>query len=205
MVAKPRRFKCLKRGDSTRQTALCFNQAARSSHRPRRIHAMALRIATPRSTWLLLAAALLACAAPVRAADDPAPPVRRATDPLATARALIKDQRWADAIAALRQVNNTGNADWNNLMGYTHRKSSPPDLAAAEKYYDAALKLDPRHRGALEYSGELYLMLGDLPRAEARLTQLDQVCASGCEEQKDLRAAVVAYKANGGKPISQAR
>jgi tetratricopeptide (TPR) repeat protein len=160
------------------------------------------RLSTRMALPWALAAALIVGAAPAMAADDPTPPPSRAADALAPARALIKDQRWADAIAALRQVNSAGNADWNNLMGYTLRKSSPPDLAAAEKYYDAALKLDPKHRGALEYSGELYLMLGDLPRAEARLAQLDKACFFGCEELKDLRAAIAAYKANGNKPVT---
>ncbi|MFN7725065.1 MAG: tetratricopeptide repeat protein [Rubrivivax sp.] len=138
-------------------------------------------------------------------AADPAPPPEpvaqpsRLADPLAPARMLIKAQRWPEAIATLKQVNATGNADWQNLMGYTHRKQATPDLAAAERYYNQALKLEPTHRGALEYSGELYLMLGQLPQAESRLATLNKVCNGACEELDDLKAAVAKFKANGNK------
>ena len=153
---------------------------------------------------LLPALALALCAAvplAVHAADTPAPPRPAAApaDKLAPARALIAQGRWRDAIQALQKVDDKGSADWNNLMGYTHRKAAPPDLAAAEGYYDAALRIDPRHRGALEYSGELFLMTGHLPRAEERLAALEAACPGGCEELKDLRASVAAHKAGGGK------
>jgi len=51
----------------------------------------------------------------------------------------------------------------------------------------------------LEYSGELYLMLGDLPKAEARLAALQGVCGTSCEEYKDLKGAVDRFKAAGNK------
>jgi len=150
-----------------------------------------------------LLALLIATAAPLPApaADTPEPAPAKA-DKLAPARALIAQARWRDAIAALQQVNDRGSADWNNLMGYSHRKAATPDLAAAESYYDAALRIDPQHRGALEYSGELYLMKNELPRAEERLATLEKTCR-GCEEAKDLRAAVVAYKANGNRYVAR--
>ena len=119
------------------------------------------------------------------------------------ARALIQQGRWRDAIAALQQLNDTASADWHNLMGYSQRKAASPDLAAAERHYNEALRIDPRHRGALEYSGELYLMLGDLPRAEARLQALDRACLFGCEEYTDLKETVARYKANGNRYIAK--
>jgi Flp pilus assembly protein TadD len=120
-----------------------------------------------------------------------------AADPLGKARQHIKARQWGEATAELRRVNATGNADWNNLMGFALRKLTPPDLAAAERHYDEALRLDPRHKGALEYSGELYLMKGDLPRAEQRLASLQQVCTSPCEELDDLKKAVARFKQHG--------
>lgn len=152
----------------------------------------------------LLFAALFAAAAPLAHAADTTPAAPRAADPLAPARALIAAGKWRDAIEALQQVNATGSADWNNLMGYSHRKARTPDLAAAERYYDAALKIDPRHRGALEYSGELYLMLGNLPKAEERLAVLDKACTFGCDEYRDLKTTIAEYKANGGKYVPSA-
>ena len=132
----------------------------------------------------------------VRAADE-GPPRGAAADPLSAAREQIKARQWSAALAELQRVNATSSADWQNLMGYVQRKSSPPDLDAAERYYREALRIDPRHRGALEYSGELYLMKGDLARAEQQLAALDKACFIGCEEYTDLKKAVARYKAAG--------
>lgn len=153
--------------------------------------------ATPRQ---ILCAALLALAAgPGFAADTT--PAAAPVDSLSEARQLIAGQKWSAAIQELRRVNETRNADWNNLMGYSLRKSAPPDLDAAERHYAEALRIDPGHRGALEYSGELYLMKGDLVRAEQRLAALDKACFLPCEEFTDLKKAVQAYKANGNRYI----
>ena len=97
-------------------------------------------------------------------------------DPLAMARARIQARQWPAAIEELQKLNATSNADWNNLMGYAQRKQATPDLAAAQRFYDAALRINPKHLGALEYAGELALMKGELPVAEARLAALDKAC-----------------------------
>jgi tetratricopeptide (TPR) repeat protein len=156
---------------------------------------------TTLATLLLAGAALATTSLPALAVDTSSTPAATApsTDRLAPARALIEQGRWRDAIAALKEANDSGSADWNNLMGYSHRKAKVPDLAAAEQYYNAALRIDPQHRGALEYSGELYLMMGDLPRAEQRLAALDKACSFGCSELRELRSAIAAYRANGNK------
>lgn len=147
----------------------------------------------------VVAVAAFAGAASLSAMAADSTPAAPTADKLAPARALIADGKWRDAIEALKQVNDSGSADWNNLMGYSHRKAKTPDFAAAERYYDAALKIDPKHRGALEYSGELYLMMGDLGKAEARLAALDKACFFGCDELKQLKAAIGEFKANGNK------
>jgi tetratricopeptide (TPR) repeat protein len=146
----------------------------------------------------LLCAAALTTAAAHSFAYDPLP--GEVNDRFAQVRTLIGEKKWAAAIEELKMINDTGNADWNNLMGYTLRKAAPPDYAAAEKYYNEALGINPKHRGALEYSGELYLMLGDLPKAEQRLATLDKVCWLGCAEYGALKKAIQSFKANGNKP-----
>jgi Flp pilus assembly protein TadD len=158
--------------------------------------------------FLLLPLSLLLACAPALAVDSTdvtSTPTASAPDKLAAARVHIQAARWADAVTELKKVNDTRSGDWNNLMGFAHRKLSPPDLAAAERYYDAALKISPAHRGALEYSGELYLMKGDLPRAEQRLAELVRVCAGPCEEQADLKRGIDRFKANGNKFVAEAR
>ena len=122
-----------------------------------------------------------------------------ATDALSAARSLLAQKNWRGAVDELRRINAADSADWNNLMGFALRKSAPPDFAAAERFYDAALRIDPQHRGALEYSGELFLMLGDLPRAEQRLAALDKACFLPCAEYSELKKAVARFKANGNR------
>jgi hypothetical protein len=55
--------------------------------------------------------------------SSPAP----AADKLATARSQIAAKNWPAAIDELKKVNDTGSADWNNLMGYSHRKAQTLD------------------------------------------------------------------------------
>ena len=111
----------------------------------------------------------------VSVAADTAP---AKSDPawLTDARASIKSNNYEQALKQLQSANEVNSADWNNLMGYSLRKKQPPDLAASEKYYQAALKIDPSHRSAMEYYGELLLMKRDLPGAEAMLARLDKAC-----------------------------
>jgi len=113
---------------------------------------------------------------------------------LTDVRASIKAQKYDQAIKQLQDANETSSADWNNLLGYSLRKKQPPDLLGAEKYYLAALKINPTHRGALEYYGELKLMNNDLPGAEALLARLDKACTFGCEEYSDLKGSIQKYK-----------
>ena len=139
--------------------------------------------------------------------SPPSPPPARAAaaapaDKLAEARKQIAAKQWPAAIEALKRVNDTGSAVWNNLMGYSLRKGATPDLAASEKYYDAALRIDPHHRDTLEYSGELYLMKGELDKAQARLATLATECASKCEQYGDLKSAIERYKAAGNKFVA---
>lgn len=159
----------------------------------------------PPATHAKLAALFLAVASAAAIAADTAPPppppaaapAARVADPLAPARMAIKAQRWPTAIEELRKLNSTDSADWHNLMGYAMRKQAQPDLAAAQQHYDEALRINPTHQGALEYSGELALMKGDLPTAEARLASLAKLCSSPCEPLDDLKKSIAKYKASG--------
>lgn len=155
---------------------------------------------------LLAAAATLCLVAPGRAADDPpaaAPRQAASADLLGEARKFIAGKQWAAAIDELQRVNATQNADWNNLMGYSHRKARTPDLIAAARHYEAALRIDPNHRGALEYAGELALMQGDLGMAEQRAAALSTACGGRCEELDDLKGAITRFKANGNRYVEK--
>ncbi|WP_295636794.1 tetratricopeptide repeat protein [uncultured Methylibium sp.] len=156
-------------------------------------------IAHPVANLVATTALAFAVAGTALAADTgPATPA----DKLGPARALIADGKWTAAIDELKRVNDPASADWNNLMGYSHRKAKTPDVAAAERYYDEALRIEPKHRGALAYSGELYLMTGKLPQAEQRLAALDKACFLPCSEYTALKKSVEGYKAGGSKAVS---
>jgi tetratricopeptide (TPR) repeat protein len=116
---------------------------------------------------------------------------------LTEARQAIKAKKYEAAIEILAKNSEQKNsADWNNLMGYTHRKKSPPDLVKSENYYQTALDIDPKHKGALEYYGELLLLKNDLTGAESLLKRLDQICTFSCEEYRDLKKSIQAFKSN---------
>jgi tetratricopeptide (TPR) repeat protein len=105
---------------------------------------------------------------------------------LAAVRAKIKAEDYRGALADLRGMK--PDADVYNLMGYSLRKSG--DMAEALVYYEKALDIDPRHRGALEYLGELYVETGQLDKAREKADILRKICPSGCEELADLDRAI---------------
>lgn len=109
------------------------------------------------------------------------------------ARALIRAQKWKSAIATLKKIvaNDSRNADAFNLLGFSLRKSG--DWKNAEGFYLKALKLNPRHKGANEYLGELYVETGHLDKAKERLETLAKLCGNTtCEEYEDLEKAIAA-------------
>ena len=114
---------------------------------------------------------------------------------LLPARNAIKSGSYEKAIELLTEADQKKSADWHNLMGYSLRKKTVPNLTEAEKYYITALNLDTNHRGALEYYGELLLLKNDLVGAEKMLARLDKACMFGCEEFQDLKKSIQQYKA----------
>ena len=118
---------------------------------------------------------------------------------LTAARAAIERQDWAGAQSGLRQAlaANPNLADYHNLYAYSLRKGPNPDMAVVFSHYTEALRLDPKHRAAHEYSGEAYLVVGDLPKAKEHLAALDRLCTFGCEEYTDLKKAVAQYESRG--------
>ena len=104
--------------------------------------------------------------------------------------ALIKAENYLDAITKLKKAKQSAkdDADIQNLLGFSYRKLGNLDEAAT--HYNKALDLDPKHKGALEYQGELFLILGDKAAAEDNLEKLDKICWLGCDELDELRAAI---------------
>src|SRR6201997_141353 len=114
---------------------------------------------------------------------------------LTSVRAKIKANNYTAALAELRDLaEDTQQADVYNLMGYTLRKSG--DFQTSLTYYTKALELQPDHKAAREYLGELYVETGNLAKAKEQLAILAKLCPSGCEEREDLQKAISAKSAS---------
>jgi cytochrome c-type biogenesis protein CcmH/NrfG len=108
---------------------------------------------------------------------------------LTSVRAKIKAKDYAAALAELRDLaEDTQQADVYNLLGYTLRKTG--DVKTSLTYYTKALELQPEHRAAREYLGELYVETGNMDKAREQLAILAKLCPGGCEEREDLQKAI---------------
>ena len=112
------------------------------------------------------------------------------------AEKAVKAGDYKRAIPLLRKVvaKNSNHYDALNYLGFSHRKLGENSIALG--YYKKVLSMKPKHRGANEYLGELYLTEGKLELAKEQLAKLDKICLFGCEEFDDLKAAIEAYSKN---------
>ncbi len=117
-------------------------------------------------------------------------------DKLDPVQTLIDEEDYAGAAAELAKLRaeNPDDADILNLLGFTHRKQGRFDEALG--YYERALAIDPEHRGALEYLGELYLQTDRPDMAERQLARLKDLCFF-CRERRDLTRAIETYRESG--------
>ena len=116
------------------------------------------------------------------------------TDPdYAAGKQAVDKKDWPRAIESLNKAaaRDARNADIQNYLGYSYRNSGQMDLAF--KHYEQALSINPKHRGAHEYVGEAYLMVGNVAKAEEHLAALDRLCTR-CEEYTELKEKIAAYK-----------
>jgi len=104
---------------------------------------------------------------------------------------------WAGAATAMRDAlaRDPNNADYHNLYAYSLRRGGTQDMDQVFKHYNEALRLDPKHRGAHEYIGEAYLMVGNVAKAKEHLSTLDKLCFFGCSEYSDLKRAISEHEA----------
>ena len=100
---------------------------------------------------------------------------------------LINEGHYEAAIGRLEEAvwSDGPHPDLMTYLGFANRKLKRYDAARA--WYEQALTVAPRHRGALEYYGELKLELGDLAGAQSHLARLDRICGFGCYQADELR------------------
>ncbi len=112
----------------------------------------------------------------------------------AAAKQKIADKDYAGAIPHLQKyiADNPKNANAHNYLGYALRNMNK--LKESGAAYKQALTLNPKHLGALEYQGRLYLKLGQVAKAKANLAKLDGLCFFGCDEYTGLKNAIAQHK-----------
>lgn len=127
---------------------------------------------------------------PTPTPTTPAAATKTVSGELATIRALIVKKDFIAALAALKIADKDfpNNADINNLLGYSARNLKQYKPAAT--YYTKALKIDPKHLGALEYQGELFMLTKKTADAKKNLAKLKSLCGVNCEEYVDLKKAI---------------
>ena len=105
---------------------------------------------------------------------------------------LIKANNFKDAIMLLETLltENPEDADVLNYLGFSFRKTG--DLVKSSHYYKKALDINPKHLGALEYQGELFIALGKIDEAKANLARIDDICFTQCKELRELEKAISA-------------
>ncbi|HEX6157638.1 MAG TPA: tetratricopeptide repeat protein [Burkholderiales bacterium] len=149
----------------------------------------------------LLFTGLLAGAGTAFAAGDPGgPAATERKDPVMEKVAAATSRKdWAGAAGVLKQALSAdpNNADYHNLYAYSLRKGASPDMNLVFKHYNEALRLDPKHKGAHEYIGEAYLMVGNVGKAKEHLGQLDKLCFFSCSEYTDLKKSIAEYEKTG--------
>ena len=150
-------------------------------------------------TVLLLAASLGVMPAAYADPTEEDPSGLSADPDMMAGKKAIDDKRWAEAIKSLSSaaLRDTRNADIQNYLGYAYRNAGQMDKAFA--HYERALKLNPRHRGAHEYVGEAYLMVGKLAQAQEHLKALRAICLLPCEELVDLKTKIDRYQLDARK------
>jgi Flp pilus assembly protein TadD len=114
---------------------------------------------------------------------------------LTSVRAKIAAKDYTGALSELRQlVEDVQHADVYNLLGFTLRKTG--DFKTSLTYYTKAIEMQPEHKAAREYLGELYVETGNMEKAKEQLAVLAKLCPGGCEEREDLQKAINAKSAS---------
>jgi tetratricopeptide (TPR) repeat protein len=107
---------------------------------------------------------------------------------------LIDAGKYESAIDRLHNVldEDPDNPDIMSLLGFSYRKTQ--NYEDALTFYQWALRVEPEHRGANEYLGELYLETNQFDKAIRQLEILDSLCTFNCKEYSTLKKAIDSYQ-----------
>lgn len=108
---------------------------------------------------------------------------------------LVYDKKFDKSIKLLEKIANRKDlgekkADVFNLLGFSYRKHKKPDLDKAFNAYTIALNANPKHLGAHEYLGELYITLGKIDKANEMLVKLESIGGNNTSEYLKLKETI---------------
>ena len=101
---------------------------------------------------------------------------------------LAKKGDYQAALNLLDTLKNPDTREAWNYRGYATRKLGRTDEGIG--YYQRAIALDPRYAKVREYLGEAWLIKGRPDLAREQLKTIAGICGTGCEEYRDLQAAI---------------
>ena len=107
--------------------------------------------------------------------------------------ALVKAERFEDALATLDLREKPDDAEALNYRGFATRKLGRVDESIG--YYQKAVALAPRYAEVREYLGEAYISKGRLDLAEQQLTIIETLCGTNCEAYFELAEAIAEGRA----------
>ena len=123
-------------------------------------------------------------------------------DELATGAALVKEQKYAEAVPHLELASQKRSNNPTALiyLGFAHRmlaatlsgQEQAAEFGKALDSYKQALAVDADNKLLHEYLGKLYLLTREYGMASDELTTLERLCPSGCAEREALMQAVAA-------------
>ncbi|ADO49056.1 tetratricopeptide repeat protein [[Enterobacter] lignolyticus] len=104
------------------------------------------------------------------------------------AYALAKAGRYQEALDMLNTLKDPNTAEALNYRGYATRKLGRTDEGIS--YYLKSVALDPHYPKVREYLGEAYMVKNRPDLAREQLAVIKTLCGTGCEEYRDLSAAI---------------
>jgi tetratricopeptide (TPR) repeat protein len=104
------------------------------------------------------------------------------------AYALVKADRFAEAIGVLDLLSNPRTARALNYRGYATRKLGRTEEGIG--YYLQSVAMDPSYAQVREYLGEAYVFQGKMTEAKEQLRTIEKICGTTCEEYQDLANAI---------------
>lgn len=101
---------------------------------------------------------------------------------------LAKKGEYQAALNLLDTLKNGNTPEAWNYRGYATRKLGRTDEGIG--YYQRSLALDPGYAKVREYLGEAWMIKGRPDLAREQLKVIAGLCGTGCEEYRDLDAAI---------------